>query len=268
MEKFTLHDQHVHCEYSMDSEEKIENYLKIAVAKGCKYFVTTDHLDLDINDSGVDWRADYIGEYQYLASIQKDYPSLKLLIGIEVGYKINLLDKIKKIAKEVDFDTINLSVHDYQDVDFYYYDNFEKHGIDNIMHIYFDKELEAMEMFDDFDVLCHIDFAFKTLKKNHPERKIQEYEDQLIKIFKELVKRDKVLEVNTKVQETIHDDDHLRYLLKLYKECGGVHLTLSSDAHSQERYLANFDYYKNIIKECGFDHLCYFVQRKRYLYEI
>ena len=47
MEIKTLHDQHVHTLYSVDSEALIEDYLNIAIKKGCSYFVMTDHLDYD-----------------------------------------------------------------------------------------------------------------------------------------------------------------------------------------------------------------------------
>ena len=67
-----------------------------------------------------------------------------------------------------------------------------------------------------------------------------------------LVKLDKPLEVNSKVNEVLnniyiendpnyHYDDHLRYLLSLYKECGGTKLTLSSDAHKAYKYRLDFD---------------------------
>ena len=78
----------------------------------------------------------------------------------------------------------------------------------------------------------------------------------------------KALEINTKVQEAINDINHTKYLLSLYRQMGGEKVTLSSDAHSKERYLSNFDYYKNIIKECGFNYLVYFVKQKEYHYSI
>lgn len=269
---FTLHDQHMHSLFSNDSKQTIKEYLDEAVKRDCKYFILTDHLDLNINNSGVDWRADYKGEKEYLDSVKEDYPTLTLLMGIEVGYKIDYLEENQKEIDAIDFDLINLSVHDYLDLDFYFYTNYEKHGIENTMNYYFSKEIEGMNMMKDFDVLSHIDYAYKTLLENQNNRKISEWEDWLKKIFVLLVKKDKCLEINTKVQETIRkingNDSHINYLLSLYKECGGKHLTLSSDAHSVDRFMADFDYYKNIIKQNGFDHLCFFVKRKRYEYDI
>ena len=77
-----------------------------------------------------------------------------------------------------------------------------------------------------------------------------------------IIEKDKCLEINTKVQNAINDE-HTLYILSLYKKLGGKHLTLSSDAHAADRYCSSFDKYIKIIKEEGFDHLCYFVNRER-----
>ena len=54
-----LHDQHVHTSYSEDSNASMEEYIKIAISKGCSYFIMTDHLDFDIPMYKVNWIADY-----------------------------------------------------------------------------------------------------------------------------------------------------------------------------------------------------------------
>lgn len=271
---FALHDQHIHSSFSSDSKQELSFYIDKAIELGCKYYITTDHLDFNICNSHIDWVADYKEQRKYLDFLKKTKykdNDIELLLGIEVGYKakdnLDYQKRINKILKDNDFDLINLSVHDYKDVDFYFYDNYEKYGLDEIMKIYFNMELDAINEMD-FDCLCHIDYAFKTIKMNNNDVKIDKYEDYLIRIFKSLIEKDKALEINTKVQEAINDDEHVRYLLRLYKKCGGKLLTLSSDAHELKRYESNFDYYKQIIKEEGFDYLCYFVKRKRYLYKI
>ena len=70
-------------------------------------------------------------------------------------------------------------------------------------------------------------------------------------------------EINVKVQNAL-PESHLRDFLKLYKELGGTKLTLSTDAHSSNRYLEHFDKYVSIIKESGFNYLCYYIKQKEY----
>lgn len=54
-----LHDQHLHSKYSHDSNEELINYIEIANRMGCKYFVTTEHFDLDLVINHEDWIVDY-----------------------------------------------------------------------------------------------------------------------------------------------------------------------------------------------------------------
>ena len=134
------------------------------------------------------------------------------------------------------------------------------------MKLYFNIMINATSSFTKYNVLSHIDYGFKTIYQNDNSKKIKEYESYIVEVFKNLIKNNKALEINTKVQEAINDDNHTLYLLKLYKSLGGEKLTLSSDAHSSERYKSSFDHYMKLIKECGFNYLVYFVKQKEYKY--
>ena len=97
---------------------------------------------------------------------------------------------------------------------------------------------------------------------------INEYSDIIKKVMTELVIHNKALEINTKVQNAFKETTHLQNLLMLYKEVGGTKLTLSSDAHTVDRYAQGFEYYSDIIKQCGFSYLCYYIKRKEYHFMI
>ena len=49
---------------------------------------------------------------------------------------------------------------------------------------------------------------------------------------------------------------------------GGTRLTLSTDAHQAKRYLENFEKYKKIIKNAGFNYLCYYIKQEEYHFDI
>ena len=245
-----LHDQHVHSMYSADSDEKLVNYLDVAFKMGCKYFVTTEHFDLDLVEFHENWIADYKKLNEELNLLKEKYPNIEMLLGIEVGYRKDKLDFINKKLDSFDFDVINLSIHDAKFADFYWYKYFEQYGEEYLMKTYFEIMIEATSNFTRYNVLSHIDYAFKTIYEKDSSSKISKYEEYLKEVFKNLVKNNKALEINTKVQEVINDDNHVKYLLNLYKKMGGTKVTLSSDAHSAKRYKSSFDYYKNIIKDC------------------
>ena len=183
-----------------------------------------------------------------------------------------------EISTKYDFDLIQLSIHDGPKGDYYFKSTFEK-DIVGTLNFYFDTMIEALTTFSNFDVLSHIDFGFKTVVQINPSYKLSMFEDKVKEVLKILVKLNKPLEINSKVMEslnkdymekdpTYHYDDHLRYLLSLYKECGGKKLTLSSDAHKTSKYRLDFDKHIETIKEMGFDKLSYFIKRKEYFYNI
>lgn len=257
-----LHDQHVHSYYSFDSEQPIEEYLIEADKIGVSYFVLTDHLDLNYLDKGEDISFDIQKQNVELLDWQKKYPHIKILRGIEIGYKPSEINRIKEIIKNNHFDVINFSLHESDGIDYFFKDEFVKRGIDEVLKIYFQRELEAVQHYNDYDVFCHLDYGFKTAYLIDSSINIKKYEDMLIKIMQEVIKHNKTLELNVKVQELI-SKEHTLYILNLYKKLGGKYLTLSSDAHEIKRFRQSFDYYMSLIKQCGFDSLCYFVDRKR-----
>lgn len=257
-----IFDQHVHSYYSYDSDQTIREYLDKARELGLSYFILTDHYDFDFIDKG-DNSFDVAARNKELDELQKDYPEIKVLNGIEIGYKAKDIERIRTLIKSNDFDIINLSIHDLNDIDFYEISFFQKYGVKKVLDEYYKTQLEMVENFDDYDVLCHIDFGFKSAYLCDNSLSIKEYEDYLIKIMKIVIEKDKALEINTKVQEFL-PIEHTKYLLNLYKSLGGKNITISSDAHRVKRFCSSFDKYIKIIKEAGFSHLNYFIKRNRY----
>ena len=262
-----IHDQHVHSYYSFDSDQRIEEYLDKAIELGLDYFVLTDHCDLNYLDKGEDLFFDVEKQKEELEKLQSKYPNIKILRGIEIGYKPNRLHQINEIIKNNHFDLVNLSLHESDNIDYYYHKELEKLGVDETLTLYFQRQLEMVKDYDDFDVLCHIDYGFKTAYLGDHSLSIQKYESLIIGIMKELIKKNKALEINIKVEEVL-PREHTVYLLNLYKKLGGKYLTLSSDAHEIGHFRHDFDIYIKLIKSCGFNELTYFINREKHLLKI
>ena len=257
-----LHDQHVHTHFSFDSDETLEKYLDRASELGLEYFVFTDHCDLNYLHKGKDLFFDIDKRNEEIKRLNKIYPNINILNGIEIGYQPSELNRINDILSNYKFDLVNFSLHEANDIDFYLKDEFIKFGIDNVLNIYFDNQITAIKEFDNFDVLCHLDYGFKTAYLLDNSLSIKKYEDKLTEIMKILIQKEKALEINIKVQSVL-PVEHTKYILNLYKNLGGRILTISSDSHSADRLNKDFEYYINIVKECGFTHLSYFIDRNR-----
>ena len=261
-----LHDQHMHSHYSEDSNESLTAYLDIISKSGIKYFMTCEHVDFCPPSFDKSWIADFKALREEVKTLRLLYPNVTFLYGIELGYRADHLDEMKEMLANHKFDLVQLSAHDDGIHDYYLKEAFK--DTYNDLCKYFDKVYEAITNFSDFDVLSHFDYGFKTARMYYENVNIKDYEDKVIKIFKKLIELDKPLEINSKVQNTINDDEYLNYILHLYKSLGGVKLTLSSDAHKVDNYRLNFDKYMKMIKDAGFKYLCYFINRKEYHYDL
>jgi histidinol-phosphatase (PHP family) len=252
----------VHSYYSFDNDQSIEAYLIVAREKKLSSFVLTDHIDLNYLDEGKDLTFDISKQHEELARLQIIYPEIHFLKGVEIGYKPSELVRIENILSSYDFDLVNLSLHESDGMDYYMKDEFVKRGVRSVLDVYFQRLLDMVNNYENYDVLSHIDFGFKTAFLLDNSVKLKDYEEILKKILLIIINKGKVLEINTKVQMFL-PIDHTRYLLRLYKNLGGKELTLSSDAHDKNRLCGDFDKYIKIIKEEGFTHLVRFIKRNK-----
>ena len=202
-----------------------------------------------------------------LDRLQKKYPVIHILQGIEMGYKPIDLKRMNEVVENNHFDVVNFSLHETDGIDYYRQEPFKEKGIKEMLNFYFKQILEMVTVFDNYDILCHIDYGFKTAYLIDNSVSINEFEDIVSQIMRIIIQKDKTLEINTKVQGML-PIEHTLALLRIYKELGGKNISLSSDAHKVDRFCADFDKYISIIKEAGFDHLDYFIDRKRHVVKI
>lgn len=268
MESFHLHDQHVHTSYSLDSQANIFEYAKVANDLGCKYFITTDHVEFESVYNHTDWTVDYDSLKLDLIKIKEIYPNLTPLLGIEIGYRKDKLTKMDEMLAKYSFDLVNMSIHDNGKVDYYKNEDYYKYGTRAMLDIYFNNMLDGVTTYNNFDVLSHLDYGFKTAYLLDNSILLSDYEEILKKIMMVIIKKDKALEVNIKVQTNLKTDEFLNYWLRLYHSLGGYKLTLSSDSHRTDFYLHNHLHFIKIIKEAGFNNLRYYIKRKEYIYNI
>lgn len=254
------HDQHIHSRFSEDSKEMIWKYIKLAKKAGVSYFVTCEHVDFDPVSYDKSWICDFNKLHKRLKRVR----GIKTLKGIELGFRDDHINEMNDILSKFSFDIVQLSCHDNGKLDYYLDSSFENYPLD--LDDYFDYVIKAVTTFDNFDCLSHFDYGLKSALRTNPNINIRIHEKKLKELFSALIKKNKALEINVKVQSGINDDEYLRYILNLYKSLGGEKLTLSSDAHQKEFYRYNFDKYMHIIKDAGFSYLMYFVERKGYKY--
>ena len=262
------YDQHLHTRFSFDSEEDPENYLKIAEARGVPVFVSTEHLEFNWDNRGEDWMPDFTAQTALYRDLSEKYPSVDIRRGVEFGYKSDRVKDAMALIKKHGFRLVNLSVHDYKGIDLYDPEICKTIAPEEFLTGNFLKVIEAVSSDLEFDVLCHVDYPFKTAYTADKSLKISAYEDFLKEIFKTVIRRNRAIEINKKVQDRIGSREHLEYILDLYKSLGGTLLTFSTDSHKVDKYLPDATDILSIIKSRGFDSLCFFDDHKPRLVKI
>ena len=98
-----MFDQHVHSNFSFDSNEDLENYINVCNEND---IITTEHLDfenpiINYRDSSID----YLKYIEQIEILNKKY-SNKFFSGIEIGYTLNSERRIEDFLKDKNFNNI------------------------------------------------------------------------------------------------------------------------------------------------------------------
>lgn len=259
-----LFDQHVHTNFSPDSKELLETYVKYIKEHNRSTFVFTDHVDYDAKFVNDDVLIDYDEVRQTIDKLSHEY-DIEILMGTEMGYRTDLEEKVNDYLDKYDFDIVLLSIHDHIKGDYYDSNLHKQFELDDLVRTYYNDVYSSVTRMDNYDVITHMDFLLRAL----PNRiDLEDYKEFIIPIFDEIIKKDKCVEINTKSIRTLKTTDYCFKLIDLYIECGGTEFTLGSDAHLLDDYEADFDIVIDYLKSKDINHLNIFKQRKAIKIEI
>ena len=266
-----LFDCHTHSTNS-DGKNSVEEMCVSAIEKGIDGITITDHADMNFyNEHNIYEKIKK--SMQDISDAQKKHSGkLKIFKGIELGECILAPQRAKEILNADSYDAVLCSVHyvpkagwfmPYSKIDFQdpaITDDF----IEEYIGLYFDLLSETIDICD-FDILAHIHCPARYIIGKHGrECNIMIFEDKIREILKKIIDRNISLELNT---ARMYVDGQMRNfrlkeVLEIYKQLGGKLITLGSDAHSVPYVSNNFNLATELLKECGFNSICYYEQRK------
>ena len=249
-----MRDQHCHTIYSPDAskESTFEAYIKSAEKKGLSHLTFTDHVDYEANAKIFDQIPDFTAFENALKAVQKN-TNVKLQMGVELGYQPHVLDRMNALVKAHDFGLVILSVHYVKGFDPYDGSLFKGRSLVDALKLYFETVLEAIQAFDDFQILAHIDYVFRYLDNGLEGVNFDHFSSILDAIFKTLIKKNKVLEVNTApYRKSYAVSEPVYALIKRYYDVGGRLISLGSDAHHPNDLTADFKQAAKRLQAIGF----------------
>ena len=231
-----MFDQHVHSNFSFDSNEELENYINVSNKND---IVTTEHLDfanpiINYEDSSIN----YLKYIEEIDSLNKKY-SNKFFSGIEIGYTPNSEKRIEDFLKDKNFNLKLLSIHqnglyDYMCV------NKKLISLEALIQEYFEQMIQALESSIEFNVLAHFEYGIRII-----DISVTDFDSLaskfLNKIIELIIKKEIAFEVNTKSIYRYKKENLYSYMIEKYLKKGGKLFTLGSDAHNIKDYAYKFD---------------------------
>ncbi len=255
-------DLHLHTRFSHDSEETAENYVLTAKARGYKFLGFTEHYDYDVFlDGGFNEcpLPDLSAYSREISDLSAKYPEIKILKGAELGYSADATEKYKELLQSGNFDYAILSVHTVKGRgDCYYTRFFDGFSKKQAYEAYFKAVLESVRSDINYQIAGHIGYIERYAPYKEKRVIYSEFGDVLDEILKEIILRDKCLEINTSAKGTGHITVPDLEIIERYLSLGGKNFSLGSDAHSVSRFAENFTSVKNFLVSLGVTHTCLF----------
>jgi histidinol-phosphatase (PHP family) len=261
-------DYHMHSHNSGDSKAPMKDMIESAIEKGLKEICFTEHMDLDFpllpdlppDPFNLDIRS-YKEELYKYKEIYKDKINVKF--GIEVGMQPQIAKQNAEVIRNEDFDFVIASIHLVDRNDPYYGDIWEANPVEKVLERFFELTLENLKLYDDYDVLGHLDYISRYVPEGDKTYSYERYKDIIDEILLHIIKKDKGIEFNSKVLGYSNDlePNPCPAALRRYKELGGKLLTFGSDAHNPRAIACGYDRARQIVLDAGFTEFYTFERR-------
>lgn len=265
-----LIDVHLHSDFSFDSSEKVENYVERAQAAGVPVIGFSEHYDYDAVLDGADISVADIPNYvAELRRLRAKYESPEILCGIEFGYRDVSVEKYRELIADYDFDYVINSVHTLAGRGDCFHDEFfAGKSLKESYSDYLKTVYKSVKSDFDFQIIGHIGYVSRYRKGDGARLSYGDFSDILDEILREIIRRDKCLEINTSVGSSgssfLPDTD----IIKRYLQLGGKLISYGSDAHEVKNYQRNSEKLCEFLKSQGVSEFFYYKNRRPVGYKI
>lgn len=264
------YDYHLHTSFSSDSEAPMKDMIERAITLGLDGICFTEHYDYDFpaNPENLDFLLDFVKYQNTLHLYKEEYQNkIEICHGIEVGVQPHIGTELQAFQKKYgdSYDFILASCHVVAGMDPYEPPYFETYAEKMGMQLYLETLHKNMKIYDGYQSLAHIDYAYRYYPAPRPEFSYNLYGDVLDEILRELISQGKALEVNTSGLRSglPFPNPHLD-ILKRYREFGGELITIGSDAHKPLDLAHAFCNLGDYLDTAGFRYFTIYKQQKPY----
>jgi histidinol-phosphatase (PHP family) len=235
-----------------------------AIELGLSGLVFTDHVDYNYPDFDNDFLIDMDQYFEYFRKLQNLWKNkLNILIGIEMGFQPQVIDKINETISNYPFDFVINSVHIIDHTDPYTGKFFRGKTQQQAYERYLQEILCSINDFENYDIIGHIGYAARYGNFQDKRLRYNDYSDILDQILKAVIRNGKGIELNTSGLRTdLHSSIPGYDIFDRYYELGGEIVTVGSDSHFKEHLGHSFKEAVDYLKNTGFKYISHFEARK------
>ena len=270
-----LCDFHTHSDNSFDAENSVDEMCRAAIERGLSAIAVTDHCEAPYINCGENCE---FGSFDRqipksvkdtLEAREKYKGKLKVICGIELGEPMHDTAQTKHALEYADFDFILASVHNLRNRDDFYYMDYSKVDVHEILKEYF-YELAETASFEHFDSLSHLTYPLRYIfERTGAFPDLSQHIAQIEEIYKILIKNNKALEINVSglfqpIKTTLPHQE----LINLFHDMGGKYVTVGTDAHNKSSVGVGIEKGIEAAKIAGFMHYTVYEKHKTILLPI
>ncbi len=211
----------------------------------------TDHYDIDFPDGSFVF--DVEEYFRELTALKEKYAGrISVKIGVELGLKTTIQEKIDALLENHPFDYVIGSIHLIDDKDPYERAKFDMTD-EAFYRSYFETGLECLRVCSGFQTFGHLDYVVRYGYRKDRAYSYAANADVLDAILEELIRRDIALEINTAgLRKGLAYPHPYPDVLRRYRALGGRRLAIGSDAHTAEDVGKGFPEALAYIQAYGF----------------
>lgn len=261
--KKLLTDLHTHTAFSHDGRDDVKTMLETAYQKGLAFYGISEHFDYDYDESKMDaqtyaeTRNVATEEYFHTARhFQEDYQgAMNVLVGAEFGYAKDekAQGRYALTYEKYQPDYVINSLHSADGVDYYRVGKFQDKKQEYRQYLALVRA--SLDVPYPYDIVGHIGYVARYVPYANNEFDLEEFGAELDDIFQTIIRKDKILEINSSSKIAGQLTLPSLALVKRYYELGGRKISFGSDAHFKERIADKREEVIAALKEIGFSYL-------------
>lgn len=261
--KKLLTDMHTHSTFSHDGQDSLKDMLAAAQKKGIAFYGTSEHFDYDYDREKMDAQEaaqtinanpeDYFHTARHL---QDDYAGvMNVLVGAEFAYTNDPAALARYVQDYEKFrpDFVINSVHSLDGVD-YCRIQFTKDKAETYRE-YLALIRASLDAPYPYDIVGHIGYVARYVPFEDGRLRLDEFGAELDDIFNTIIRKDKILEVNSASKTLPQLSIPSVELIARYFALGGRKISFGSDSHFLSRIADKREEVVAALKEIGFTYI-------------